>query len=63
MLRWPIAATPPRMVEASAMKMMICRQASKAGPIASTARRVSSIIAATLGAAEKKAATGVGAPS
>ena len=40
MFVWPIAATPPSTVEASAMKMTICRQASVAGPIASTATRV-----------------------
>ena len=63
MLRWPIAATPPSTVEASAAKITICRQASVAGPIASTATRTSSAIAATLGAEAKKAVTGVGAPS
>src|SRR3546814_18749456 len=63
MLGWLIAATPPSMVEASAMKMMIWRQASVAGPIASITTRTSRATAATLGALAKKAATGVGAPS
>src|SRR3546814_9478767 len=63
MLGWLIAATPPSMVEASAMKMMIWRQASVAGPIASITTRTSRATAATLGALAKKAATGVGARS
>jgi hypothetical protein len=45
------------------MKMTICRHSNVAGPIASTATRVRSAIAATLGAEAKKAVTGVGAPS
>ena len=63
MLLWPIAATPPRIVEASAEKITICCHADGAGPIASTATRTISAIAATLGAEAKKAVTGVGAPS
>ncbi len=63
MLVWPIAATPPRMVEASATKMTICRHSKVAGPTASMATRVSSAMAATFGAEAKKAVTGVGAPS
>jgi hypothetical protein len=42
---------------------MIWRHASVAGPIASTAIRTVSAIAATLGADAKNAVTGVGAPS
>ena len=63
MLVWPIAATPPRMVEASAMKMTICRHSNDGRPHRLDATRVSSAIAATLGAEAKKAVTGVGAPS
>ena len=63
MFVWPIAATPPRMVEASAEKIVICRHASVAGPSASTATRTSSAIAATLEDDARKAVTGVGAPS
>ncbi len=63
MLVCPIAATAPRIVEASAQKITIWRHASPAGPSASIATRTSSAIAATLGAEAKKAVTGVGEPS
>ena len=63
MLGWPIAATPPSRVEASAMKTIIWRHSNVAGPSAWTVTRVRSAIAATLGAEAKKAVTGVGAPS
>jgi hypothetical protein len=45
------------------MNITICRHSNVAGPIPSMATRVSSAIAATLGAEAKKAVTGVGAPS
>ena len=63
MLTCPIAATPPSMVEASAQKATICRHSAVAGPIAPSATRISSAIAATFGAEAKKAVTGVGEPS
>ncbi len=50
-------------IEASAAKMIICRQASACAPKASSATRMVSASAATLGAVAKKVVTGVGAPS
>ena len=63
MLLCPIAATAPKMIDASDAKITICRHWSVAGPIASIATRTDSATAATLGAEAKNAVTGVGAPS
>ena len=63
MLVWPMAAKAPSAMEAIEMKMMIWPQAGWMAPKASIMVRVNSAMAATLGAAAKKAVTGVGAPS
>ena len=59
----PIAATAPRMMEASAAKITICCHWPAAGPIASIATRIASATADTFDAVAKNAVTGVGAPS
>ncbi len=51
------------MIESSAAKITICCQAPVCPPNASTATRIVSAIAATLGAVAKNVVTGVGAPS
>ena len=58
-----MAPSAPTTIDASAAKMMICRQASTSPAKGSIAMRTSTPIAATLGALAKKAVTGVGAPS
>ncbi len=63
MLRWPIAAKAPSAIEAIEMKTMICCQSGATGWNAPTVTRTRSAMAAILGAAAKKAVTGVGAPS
>ena len=64
MLVWPIAAKEPSSIEAMEMKTTICCQSDAIGSKAPmTMTRTISAIAATLGAAAKKAVTGVGAPS
>ena len=63
MLRWPMAAKAPRIMEATEIAKMICCHCGVRPPKASTSTRVNSAIAATLGAAAKKAVIGVGAPS
>ena len=63
MFRWPIAPSAPTTMLASAAKMTICRQTSAWLPNASSATRMVSASAATLGAVAKKVVTGVGAPS
>ena len=63
MLRWPIAAKAPSTIEAMARKVTICCQSGVIGAKALTTTRMKSAIAATFGAAAKKAVTGVGAPS
>ena len=63
MFVWPMAANEPSTIEAMAMKTMICCQSAATGPKAPIVTRTRSAIAAILGAAAKKAVTGVGAPS
>ena len=63
MLRCPMAAKAPRIMEATATKMMICRQSPIAAGKAPTKTRTVIAIAAILGAAAKKAVTAVGEPS
>ena len=63
MLVWPMAAKAPSAMEAMAMKTMICCQSGTMAPKGVTTTRMNSAIAATFGAAAKKAVTGVGAPS
>src|ERR1700680_2804996 len=63
MLRWPMAAKAPRPMEAMERKTVICCHWGTTVGNASIATRTNSATAATLGAAEKKAVTGVGAPS
>ena len=63
MFFWPMAAKAPSPIEAIETKMMIWSHwpaSSWKGP---RKTRSSSAMAATLGAAAKKAVTGVGAPS
>jgi hypothetical protein len=63
MLVWPIAAKAPSAIEAIEMKTMICCQSAAIGLNAPMVTRTISAIAAILGAAARKAVTGVGAPS
>ena len=63
MLFWPMAAKAPSAMEAIETKTMICCQSGMMWPKGSTMVRVMSAMAATFGAAAKKAVTGVGAPS
>ncbi len=63
MLRWLIAANEPSSIEATAMNQMICRHSTMRPPNGPTMTRTNSTIAAVLGATEKNAVTGVGAPS
>ena len=58
-----IAATAPRIIEATDRKTMICRHSAKSPPSGSIRKRTNSATAAIFGATEKKAVTGVGAPS
>ena len=63
MLVWPMAAKAPSAIEAMARKITICCHCTvTAGKAANSARTVSAM-AASFGAAAKKAVTGVGAPS
>ena len=61
MLVCPQAATAPTRIEARAATIMICRQASVAGPIASIATRTDSAMPATFCAEANSVVTGVGA--
>ena len=63
MLRWPIAATAPRNIEAIDRKIRICCQSATAPPKASNSTRANIAAAATLGAVAKNSVTGVGEPS
>ncbi len=63
MLRWPIAAKEPSSIEAMATKTTICCHCAVMPGKATTVARTNMAIPATLGAAAKKAVTGVGAPS
>ena len=63
MLVWPIAANAPSTIEAMATNTTICCHAGATPGKASTATRTKIAMPATLGAAAKKAVTGVGAPS
>ena len=62
-LVWPIAATAPRNIDATARKTRICRHSATAKAKGSYRTRASSAAAATLGAEAKNAVTGLGAPS
>ena len=63
MLLWLIAAKAPSTIEATEMNQMICRHSASRPPNGPTITRTNSAIAAILGATEKNAVTGVGAPS
>ena len=63
MFVWPIAANEPSSIEAIEMKTTICCQSATIGSKAVMTIRISIAMAATFGAAAKKAVTGVGAPS
>ena len=63
MLVWPIAAKAPSTMDAMARNQMICCHCGLMPAKAVPATRISSAMAATLGAAAKNAVTGVGAPS
>ncbi|MCY1514494.1 hypothetical protein D9M68_490390 [compost metagenome] len=63
MFFWPIAAKEPSSIEAIEMKTMICCQSATTGSKALMTIRTRIAMAATFGAAAKKAVTGVGAPS
>ena len=63
MLVWPMAAKAPSPIEAMASAATICCHCGPMPAKAPSVTRISSAMAATLGAAAKKAVTGVGAPS
>ena len=63
MLRWPMAAKEPSAMEAMARKVTICCHSCVTEGKAANSVRTVSAMAASLGAAAKKAVTGVGAPS
>ncbi len=63
MFFWPMAAKEPSSMDAIEMKTMTCCQSATTGWKASMTMRTSMAMAATFGAAAKKAVTGVGAPS
>ena len=63
MLVWLIAANAPRSIEATAMNQITWRHSPTRPPNGPTMTRTKSAIAAILGATEKNAVTGVGAPS
>ena len=63
MLRWPMAANEPSAMEAMEMKTMICCHWPTMFGKASMNTRVAMAMPAILGAAAKKAVTGVGEPS
>ena len=63
MLVWPIAAKEPSAMEAMARKVTICCHSTVTAGNAVTRTRTVSAMAASFGAAAKKAVTGVGAPS
>src|SRR3546814_11949337 len=63
MLVWLIAARAPRIIEAIEMHQMICCHWATRSPKGPIMTRMVNAMAATLGAVEKKARTGVGATS
>ena len=63
MLRWPMAAKEPSVIEAMEMARIICCQSVATSGKASIRTRISIATAAIFGAEAKKAVTGVGAPS
>ena len=63
MLVWAMAATAPSTIEATDRKTMTWRHSVISPPNGSIRKRTNSAIAAILGATEKNAVTGVGAPS
>ncbi len=63
MLCWPMAAKAPSAMEAMARNTTICRHSMVIAGKAEMTTRMVSAMAAILGAAAKKAVTGVGAPS
>ena len=62
MLVCPIAAKAPSSIEAMLKKTMICCHCGAMPGKAVITTRIKSAMAASLGAAAKKAVTGVGAP-
>ena len=63
MLVWPMAAKAPSAMEAMASATTTCCHCGPTPAKAPSVTRTNSAMAAILGAAAKKAATGVGAPS
>ncbi len=63
MLCWPIAANAPSTIEAIDTNTTICCHCGAMVGKAVIETRTNTAIAAALGAAAKKAVTGVGAPS
>ncbi len=63
MLVWPMAAKAPSPMEAMASAATTCCHCGPMPAKAPSVTRISSAIAAALGAAAKKVVTGVGAPS
>ena len=63
MLRWPMAAKAPSAIEAIETNTTICCHCAVMPGNATMVARTNIAMAATLGAAAKKAVTGVGAPS
>ena len=63
MLRWPMAAKAPSTIEAIETNTTICCHSWVMPGNATMVARTKMAMPATLGAAAKKAVTGVGAPS
>ena len=63
MFCWAIAATAPRIIEATDRNTITWRHSASNPPNGSIRKRTNSAIAAIFGATEKNAVTGVGAPS
>ena len=63
MLVCTIAAKPPSIIEATEIATITCCHCAKRSPKGADITRRNSASAATLGATEKNAVTGVGAPS
>ena len=58
-----MAANAPNSIDATDMKTTICCHSATSGPKGPVMTRMKSASAAIFGATEKKAVTGVGAPS
>ena len=63
MLVWPMAANAPSTIDAMASAVTTCCHCGLMPAKLSSATRMNSAMAATLGALAKNAVTGVGAPS